>query len=127
MAQHFDFVGALGNPGMLKGLHIKGIDAGFLNQLLYASEVERDIVHAINIFKATLGQAALHRGLAAFEAALAARSTAGLIAFVAARGRTTMTGACTASDAFARFDGALGWAKITEFHYIVVFAMNFAN
>lgn len=124
MAQHFDFIGAFGNTGIQKSLHIKRIQASFLHQLLKASEVERDKVQAIDIFKATLGQAALHRGLTAFEAALATRSAAGLVAFMAACGRTAVSGACTASDAFTRFDGALGRAKITEFHYIVVFAMN---
>lgn len=101
VAQYLDPVGILCDTSCYEGFQIHRAVAGFLYQAFQISQIQRDVLNAIDILETAFGQSALHRRLTTFKVAFFLGAAASLVTFVTTRGSAATTRAGAATNALA--------------------------
>ena len=103
--------------------HASGLEffeaEGLTFEFFEVTDVQYFVINPIDVVEAALGQPAVKRHLAAFEAGTMATAGAGLHAFVATTRSLTVTGTAAAAEDFMAMSGALDFGQRVEFHVCV--------
>ena len=104
VTQDFHLVGLLGITLIIQKAEVDLRHTEFVGDMLQLPQIKHNKFNPLRVFETYFGQAHLEGHLAAFEIALVLMTRTRLIAFVAAGGSASMTGALTAGDPLAFLD-----------------------